>query len=90
MVLDPKTSRRIFELAKDQQGELGMPDDDTEPDNAAFSAPRVQMLDEDADDDDEDDREVDMDADEDVEQMLVCIMFSWRCVGNNNKFLSGN
>lgn len=73
VILDPKTSRRIFELAKDQQEELGMPDDDEiDPGNTAFSAPRSQSLDEDDEDDEDEDREVGMDADEDVEQMLVC------------------
>ena len=34
-VLDPKTSKRIFDLAKDQQDELGMLDEDDEDDSAA-------------------------------------------------------
>ena len=34
-VLDPKTSKRIFDLAKDQQDELGMLDEDDEEDSAA-------------------------------------------------------
>lgn len=39
--MDPKTSRKIFELAKDQQDEFEMPEDQVEAENSAFSAPRV-------------------------------------------------
>jgi essential nuclear protein 1 len=55
--LDPKTSRRIFELARDQQDELEMPDDpDVEQDMdeermEALLKPRMQVsFDEDEDD----------------------------------------
>ncbi|KAF9535014.1 Bystin-domain-containing protein [Crepidotus variabilis] len=45
-ILDPKTSRRIFELAKDQQDELQMPEDEElseeDEEEAAMSRPRTQ------------------------------------------------
>jgi hypothetical protein len=52
-VLDPKTSKRIFDLAKVQQDELELPDDDEESPQSPqkFSRPRLQIED---DDDDED------------------------------------
>ncbi len=55
MVLDPKTSQRIFELAKDQQDELEMPEDDEEgtTEVSSFSRPRMPVLQDDEDDDDE-------------------------------------
>lgn len=55
MVLDPKTSQRIFELAKDQQDELEMPEDDEEEatEASSFSRPRMPVLQADEDDDDE-------------------------------------
>lgn len=53
VVLDPKTSKRIFDLAKVQQDELELPDDDEESPQSPqkFSRPRLQIED---DDDDED------------------------------------
>ncbi|KAG9219048.1 hypothetical protein CCMSSC00406_0001458 [Pleurotus cornucopiae] len=55
VVLDPKTSQRIFELAKDQQDELEMPEDDEEEatEVSSFSRPRMPVLQGDDDDDDE-------------------------------------
>ncbi|KAJ8698269.1 snoRNA-binding rRNA-processing protein, variant 2 [Pleurotus ostreatus] len=55
VVLDPKTSQRIFELAKDQQDELEMPEDDEEETTevSSFSRPRMPVLQGDDDDDDE-------------------------------------
>lgn len=52
--MDPKTSRRIFELARDQQDELGEKDldDEDEDDQQDLSVPRAMMP---ADDDDLDD-----------------------------------
>jgi essential nuclear protein 1 len=58
-ILDPKTSRRIFELAKDQQDELEIPDDhdvdqDIDEDRmAVLSKPRMQVNFEEDDEDDE-------------------------------------
>ncbi|KAH9482459.1 hypothetical protein JR316_0004559 [Psilocybe cubensis] len=58
VILDPKTSRRIFELAKDQQDELEMPDDadvaeeDLEDTRQVLSKPRAQVAFDDEDDDD--------------------------------------
>ncbi|KAF8665693.1 hypothetical protein AX16_000146 [Volvariella volvacea WC 439] len=51
-ILDPKTSQRIFALAKDQQEELEVPDDDEEEEAAdarmaRFSQIREQAVDED-------------------------------------------
>lgn len=54
MILDPKTSRKIFELARDQQDELEEVEDDDEEEaqeNAKFTLPRTQKA-EDEDDDD--------------------------------------
>lgn len=51
MILDPKTSKKIFELAKDQQDELEMPEDKVEMDNPAFSAPRVPSPEEEEEED---------------------------------------
>lgn len=51
--MDPKTSRRIFELARDQQNELEEPEDDEDEEfenQTAFTLPRSQNLDEDDDD----------------------------------------
>ncbi|KAF8845593.1 Bystin-domain-containing protein [Paxillus ammoniavirescens] len=42
VILDPKTSRKIFELARDQQVELEMPDDQDEGDDADPAAPDLQ------------------------------------------------
>lgn len=58
-ILDPKTSRRIFELARDQQDELGRPDAEDEDEDVIeddFTRPRTRDL-ELADDDDDDDEE---------------------------------
>ncbi|KAI0676769.1 cell adhesion protein byn-1 [Trametes maxima] len=52
VILDPKTSRRIFELARDQQEELDekdFDDEDEDDDQPNFSAPRGPALDEDDD-----------------------------------------
>ncbi|OJT13181.1 Bystin [Trametes pubescens] len=64
-ILDPKTSRRIFELARDQQEELDEKDLDDEDEDGTpldLSAPRGPSL-----DDDEDD--LDLDRYEDVEEI---------------------
>ena len=57
VILDPKTSRRIFELARDQQDELEIPDDldvDIDEDRmAVLSKPRMQDSFEGDDEDDE-------------------------------------
>ena len=56
--MDPKTSRKVFELAKEQQDELSMPDDaDDEPAprtiSTSLSRPRhAQDSDEDEEDED--------------------------------------
>ncbi|KIJ19847.1 hypothetical protein PAXINDRAFT_126034 [Paxillus involutus ATCC 200175] len=42
VILDPKTSRKIFELARDQQEELEMPDDQDEGDDADPVVPDLQ------------------------------------------------
>ncbi|RDB20496.1 Uncharacterized protein C13G1.09 [Hypsizygus marmoreus] len=67
VILDPKTSRRIFELAKEQQDELAvMPDDEDEDKTAASrSRPRSQAIHE----DDDEDEDVSFDAAEDVEDV---------------------
>lgn len=51
--MDPKTSQRIFELAKDQQDELSVPDDEESNDEdehqSKFLQPRDQLIDDDED-----------------------------------------
>lgn len=63
-ILDPKTSRRIFELARDQQEELDEKDLDDEDEDTQLdlSAPRGPSLDDDDDD-------LDLDRYEDVEEI---------------------
>ncbi len=68
-ILDPKTSRKIFELARDQQDELEMPDDqdlsgEEEPD-PSFTQPRSHFVDEDEEEDELDDN------DQEVEEEFV-------------------
>ncbi|KJA24624.1 hypothetical protein HYPSUDRAFT_38694 [Hypholoma sublateritium FD-334 SS-4] len=57
VILDPKTSRRIFELARDQQDELEMPEDEDVPEEndeaEVLSKPRMQARFNDVDDDDD-------------------------------------
>jgi essential nuclear protein 1 len=59
-ILDPKTSRRIFELARDQQDELGPSDAEEDEDEEVieddFTRPRTRDL-EQLDDDDDDEGE---------------------------------
>ena len=67
VILDPKTSRRIFELARDQQEQLA-PEEETDDEegsdtHTAFHKPRVTNNDE----DDEDDLELHSDAGSDEE-----------------------
>ncbi|KAG6918239.1 hypothetical protein DXG01_015832 [Tephrocybe rancida] len=68
VILDPKTSQRIFELARAQQDELEMPED--EPLAASSSGPRTHAIrDDDNSDDDEDDENM-SDVGEDVEEIF--------------------
>ncbi|KAF8900011.1 Bystin-domain-containing protein [Mucidula mucida] len=70
VILDPKTSKRIFELARDQQQELGLHDEDEadEPDaSSAFQRPRMDRVHDDDEESDEDDME---DLDEEVEEIF--------------------
>ncbi|KAH9970853.1 Bystin-domain-containing protein [Lactifluus volemus] len=55
-ILDPKTSKRIFELARDQQDELNNPDVDEDVIEDDFTRPRTRNLEE-LDEDDEDEEE---------------------------------
>lgn len=73
MILDPKTSKRIFELARDQQDEIDMPDDqesdDEETGNVThLTRPRNAQLDE---DDEEEDMDADLEGQEDAEEIFV-------------------
>ena len=56
VILDPKTSRRIFELARDQRDELEMPEDEEvleeDEDEEVLSKPRMQARFNDDDDED--------------------------------------
>jgi hypothetical protein len=45
-ILDPKTSERIFELARDQQDELDRPDADEDVIEDDFTRPRTRDLEE--------------------------------------------
>ncbi|KAG5645745.1 hypothetical protein DXG03_005282 [Asterophora parasitica] len=69
VILDPKTSQRIFELARAQQDELEMPED--EPIRIASTSQTNRMRDGDQDEsEDEDDEYEAMDGDEDVEEIF--------------------
>ncbi|KIK42739.1 hypothetical protein CY34DRAFT_804569 [Suillus luteus UH-Slu-Lm8-n1] len=71
VVLDPKMSRRIFELARDQQEEIDMPEDEPEhEDERENLKPRVQFADDDDDDDDDDSDDDDMSDNGDAEDMF--------------------
>lgn len=72
MILDPKTSRRIFELARDQQDEFEMPDDEPEVKSTAFSAPRAPMQNDEDDEDVEDDH-----GEENIEEIMVSACSRW-------------
>ncbi|EIW82461.1 Bystin-domain-containing protein [Coniophora puteana RWD-64-598 SS2] len=66
-VLDSKSSQRVFELARDQQAELDMPEDEEDlPSNAGFQL-REDILEENEDDISEDEPQ---NADEDAEEMF--------------------
>ncbi|KAI0662952.1 cell adhesion protein byn-1 [Cubamyces menziesii] len=71
VILDPKTSRRIFELARDQQEELDEKEFDDEEDEddsrPSFSAPRGPTIDEDEDELDLDRYEEDAEEIEEIE-----------------------
>lgn len=65
VVLDPKMSRRIFELARDQQEEIDMPEDEPEhEDERENFKPRVQFADDGDDDSDDDDMSDNGDAED--------------------------
>jgi essential nuclear protein 1 len=70
-ILDPKTSRRIFELARDQQVELGVldddgaDDDDAEDDSAdAKLRPRIAAADDDEEEEEYEVEEYEVDAED--------------------------
>ncbi|KAH9918148.1 uncharacterized protein B0H18DRAFT_1123189 [Fomitopsis serialis] len=77
VILDPKTSRKIFELAKDQQEEVGTWEDDedeeAEAERPSFTTPRTQDVDEDEEDDL--DRYEQDEYEEEVEEILLVL---WR------------
>lgn len=78
MILDPKTSRRIFELARAQQDELAvMPDDDDVDDvTAAAETPRIQGMRTGNEEDDDDDENFDeFNQVEDAEEIFVRVLF---------------
>ena len=72
MILDPKTSKRIFQLARDQQDELEVPDDEDVNENE-FTRPRAG--DPESSDEEEADEEYEgfLDLDQE-EHELVCPM----------------
>ncbi|KAH9894173.1 cell adhesion protein byn-1 [Cubamyces lactineus] len=70
VILDPKTSQRIFELARDQQEELDekeFDDEDEDDSRPSFSAPRGPTIDEDEDELDLDRYEEDAEEIEEIE-----------------------
>lgn len=83
-VLDPKTSRRIFELARDQQDELDPPPEAEEDEDVIeddFTRPRtrdLEQLDDDDDDEGEEERFQSFSGDEErefVRRLLHYILF---------------
>jgi ribosomal protein S12 methylthiotransferase accessory factor YcaO len=68
-VLDPKTSRRIFELARDQQHEL-QEEEEEDADEADDQLLRPRTRDN-LDDDDESDNDSGVDVDQDEEEIFV-------------------
>ncbi|KAH9843704.1 cell adhesion protein byn-1 [Rhodofomes roseus] len=74
VILDPKTSKKIFELARDQQEEVGAWEDDEEegeePERASFTVPRTQNFNDDEEDDDLERYDQD-DYEEEVEEIEV-------------------
>lgn len=80
-ILDPKTSRRIFELARDQQDELHPPDAEEDEDviEDDFTRPRTRDLEQlDDDDDDEEEQFQGFSGDEEREFVRRLLdFFSW-------------
>jgi hypothetical protein len=81
-ILDPKTSRRIFELARDQQDELDPPaEEDEDVIENDFTRPRtrdLEQLDDDDDDEGEEGQFQGFSGDEErefVRRLLGCIFF---------------
>ena len=79
-ILDPKTSRRIFELARDQQDELDPPDadEDEEVIEDDFTRPRtrdLEQLDDDDDDEGEDEQFQGFSGDEEREFVRRLLVF---------------
>lgn len=82
VILDPKTSQRIFELAKDQQDELE--DDEDSPlessgdEEEDGESKQTRLRAQDAMDDDDDEDDVFHDIDEEVEEFVECsLLISW-------------
>jgi hypothetical protein len=93
-ILDPKTSRRIFELARDQQDELDPPEaeEDEEVIENDFTRPRTRDLEQLDDDDDDEGEEEHFQGDEErefVRRLLGYIFFSLNWPTKQKK-LTGN
>jgi len=73
VTLDPKTSRRIFELARDQQDELAMPDDedDVQEDSPRINLSKPRMATGSDEEDDEDYEEYETASEHDPMEELV-------------------
>ena len=69
-ILDPKTSNRIFELARDQQDELDHPDADEDVIEDDFTRPRTRNLEE-LDEEDEEEEDKFQGLQDDEERELV-------------------
>jgi hypothetical protein len=71
-ILDPKTSQRIFELARDQQDELDHPDSEEDVIEDDFTRPRTRDLEE-VDEEDEEDEFQGFSGDEERELVRYTI-----------------
>jgi essential nuclear protein 1 len=83
IILDPKTSKRIFELAKDQQEELNVladKDDDSDPD-VQFVGHRTHTSDDDDEDEDESNEE---NYGEDADEVFVSVFLSGESVSESD------
>ncbi|KAI0052588.1 Bystin-domain-containing protein [Auriscalpium vulgare] len=69
-VLDPKTSKRIFDLARDQQEELGGPDEEDVIEDE-FTRPRTRDLEHQEDDEDDDEFQGFLDLDEQEHELQI-------------------
>lgn len=65
--MDPRTSKRIFELAREQQEELGSDEEDEDEDEAFTTARSTRTFGDEEEEDDDDEEGIGKYGDEDVE-----------------------